>query len=121
MVYISNQESSPSNVRQWKSADPNNFGIDVVNDAKLDRQLQVWDSMDRSLRTTLREFEKNILWPATNGEIPQPSGKAVATMAKAVDRLFYTPSGRRRKGVKENRISDVIVCPFSVLVGQYLT
>lgn len=121
LVYISNQESSPSNLKNWNIADPNKLGISVANNADLDRQLAVWDSMDRSLRTTLDEFEKNILWPDGNGDMPKPSQTAVDTMSKAIDKLFFTETKKRRQDVPENEIAEAIVCLSPVCFGLILT
>ncbi|OJT11704.1 hypothetical protein TRAPUB_11766 [Trametes pubescens] len=109
LVYISNQQSSPSNLKNWNTVNPNKLGISVANNAELDRQLEVWDSMDRSLLTTLDEFENNILWPHANGDIPEPPQKAVKMMSKVIDKLFYTAAKKRRQDVPENEIANAII------------
>lgn len=74
--------------------------------------------MDSSTVTTLADFEKYILWPQVNGDIPRPPWKATSIMIETVNTLFYDEDGIRREDVSENEIANTIVCLSANLVGQ---
>ncbi len=74
--------------------------------------------MDSSIVIAPDEFEKRILWPKANGDIPKSPCRATATMTVAMKKLFYTADGVRRENVSEDEIANAIVCLSADLTGH---
>ncbi|KAI0660014.1 hypothetical protein C8Q70DRAFT_1063150 [Cubamyces menziesii] len=110
LVYASSEQSSPSKIGSWISADPGKLGDPLKHNAPLDRKLAVWDDMNRSTLVDLDVFEDKILWPQHKGPFPAPTERAKRIATEAVQSLFYSDgSTTPAKNISEDAIAQMIV------------
>ncbi|KAI0660024.1 hypothetical protein C8Q70DRAFT_932949 [Cubamyces menziesii] len=109
LVYASSEQSSPSKIGSWVSADPGKLGDPLKRNAPLDRQLAVWDNMNRSTLVDLDVFEDEILWPQHKGPFPEPTERAKRIATNEIQALFYPDGTTSAKNVSEDAIAQMIV------------
>ena len=110
LVYASSEQSSPSKIHSWTSADPGKLGDPLKHNAALDRQLAVWDNMNRSTLVGLAVFEDKVLWPQHKGPFPEPTERAKRIATEAIQSLFYPDgSATPAKNISEDAVAQLIV------------
>ncbi|KAI0777001.1 hypothetical protein BD413DRAFT_687778 [Trametes elegans] len=108
VTYQSTTQSTPAK-HSWKSADPRKHNEPLPPDAKLDRFLQLMDSMGKTVLIP-QDGLIAIMRSGESGPAPQPPQEAIETARASFDKLFFSEeTGERKTGVTEDAIVQATI------------
>ncbi|KAI0764257.1 hypothetical protein BD413DRAFT_698563 [Trametes elegans] len=107
-TYQSTTQSTPAK-HTWKSADPRKHNEPLPPDAKLDRFLQLMDSMGKTVLIA-QDGLIAIMRSGESGPAPQPPQKAIETARASFRKLFFSEeTGERKTGISEDAIVQATI------------